>query len=333
MTSWILSLPVDAYKHIVIYCDYRADYLSIYQTILHKLSKHELSKLIQFWFYNSKIEYFPKPHPGIPGMHIMDKYAIKKAPDGTRDSRFSGWTRIEENGEIIKVRYMNGRICSLYERSAVIGPERKEVWRDGRRYHNMHRPSLVYKGNKEWYHYYYTEIPIRKEYTDGYIEHRQTYYDVYGILHQGPLHSYDGPAIVHPDGTTEWWYKGIRGLPYKEDIPSVKYSDSSVVYTKHDCIHSYKDKPAVKFASGHCEWRTHGVLDRQRGPAIIFPDGTKHYYVDGKLQAKDFIKAIDELKERQIERRSRRNKLEQLKKRKPEIITEPKPKSRKSTKS
>ncbi len=73
------------------------------------------------------------------------------------------------------------------------------------------------------------------------------------------LHSfYDLPAIIHKDGTKEWF--------------------------NHDKRHRDDDKPALIRPSGIKMWYNHDKLHRDNNkPAIIRPDGHKEYWIYGVL--------------------------------------------------
>ncbi|MBI1379181.1 MAG: hypothetical protein GC157_17135 [Frankiales bacterium] len=50
-------------------------------------------------------------------------------------------------------------------------------------------------------------------------------------LHDGRLfHRVDGPAVVHPDGTTEWWYLGWL---HRADGPAIEGPDGRAEWWRH----------------------------------------------------------------------------------------------------
>ncbi|TXH60587.1 MAG: hypothetical protein E6Q89_00640 [Bacteroidia bacterium] len=64
----------------------------------------------------------------------------------------------------------------------------------------------------------------------------------------------DGPAVIHSNGSKEWW---LKGKLHREDGPAAIYS------------------------SGSKYWCINGKLHREDGPAIIYKDGRKQWYVSG----------------------------------------------------
>lgn len=73
-------------------------------------------------------------------------------------------------------------------------------------------------------------------------------------------HREDGPAVVYPSGTQEWW---INGKKHRTDSPAVE---------RHD---------------GLKEWWLNGKLHREDGPAIISPSGSEYWYLNGKQHRLD----------------------------------------------
>lgn len=74
-----------------------------------------------------------------------------------------------------------------------------------------------------------------------------------GLLHRDG----DEPAVIHTDGTREWWVSGQ--------------------------LHRNSDKPAVTRTDGHLEWWVHGQRRRDGDkPAIVESDGSLHWFVHNK---------------------------------------------------
>lgn len=71
----------------------------------------------------------------------------------------------------------------------------------------------------------------------------------------GRLHRDDGPAVIHHDGTQEWWQHGER------------HRDNG---------------PAVVFLNGAQFWCRYGKLHREDGPAAVWPYGSRHWYWYGE---------------------------------------------------
>lgn len=51
---------------------------------------------------------------------------------------------------------------------------------------------------------------------------------------------------------------------------------------KEKVYHREWDKPAIESYTGLKQYFQHGILDRENGPAIVYPDGTSIYYKNGK---------------------------------------------------
>jgi hypothetical protein len=56
---------------------------------------------------------------------------------------------------------------------------------------------------------------------------------------------------------------------------------------ENDKMHSFGDNPAFICARGHKFWYKHGVYHRENGPAIIWCDGKKNYFLDGAGYSKE----------------------------------------------
>lgn len=77
----------------------------------------------------------------------------------------------------------------------------------------------------------------------------------------GRLHRTDGPALVCPDGTEEWYRDG--------------------------CLHRTDGGPAVTTGDGSTYWYRDGQLHRTDGPAVMESDGTRAWYQRGRLHRTD----------------------------------------------
>jgi len=91
------------------------------------------------------------------------------------------------------------------------------------------------------------------------------------------FHREDGPAVVWPDETKQWYLDGKR---HREDGPAIEYSDGSK------------------------EWFLNGKLHREDGPAVEWVNGTKVWCINGefltqeehaKQTAKEVIVSIDDI--------------------------------------
>ena len=80
-------------------------------------------------------------------------------------------------------------------------------------------------------------------------EGTESYYNALGQLHR-----VYGPAIIHEDGTREWFLDGQRHR---------------------------LNGPAVEYASGTREWFLNGQRHRLDGPAVEYADGYCSWFIDG----------------------------------------------------
>lgn len=58
-------------------------------------------------------------------------------------------------------------------------------------------------------------------------------------------------------------------------------------------LHSYYDLPAVVRDDGMCMWMNQGVLSRECGPAVIYPDGTTVFFKDGSIHRPGNLPAVE----------------------------------------
>ena len=70
----------------------------------------------------------------------------------------------------------------------------------------------------------------------------------------GRLHRVYGPAIIHEDGTREWFLNGQR---HRLDGPAVEYKDGTYVWYQNGQLHRL-DGPAVEYADCCCAWYIDG---------------------------------------------------------------------------
>lgn len=85
-----------------------------------------------------------------------------------------------------------------------------------------------------------------------------------------------GPSII-------WGADADRLTQHRETGPSEIYDDGAVLFSdiKH---YGRKAGPSIIYADGTIQF-THpktGVLHNDKGPAVILPDGTREYHVNGK---------------------------------------------------
>lgn len=96
-------------------------------------------------------------------------------------------------------------------------------------------------------------------------------------------HRLDGPAKVKENGD-EWWYK--MGILHRDgDDPAVVRKEMKM-WVKEGKCHRDNDLPAIILTRGDKHWYNDGVLHRENGPAMIGPDGSEEYWLNGVKQEK-----------------------------------------------
>ena len=100
-------------------------------------------------------------------------------------------------------------------------------------------------------------------------------------LADGSPHRLDGPAVVHPDGTQEWWVDSQR---HREDGPAVTRPNGYQRWYRHGRLHRV-DGPAVVYSNGSRRWYRDGSLHREHGPAVLWKDGAQSWYLNGIMVA------------------------------------------------
>ncbi len=94
----------------------------------------------------------------------------------------------------------------------------------------------------------------------------------------GKLHREDGPAVIEPDGTQEWYR---HGKLHREDGPAVVGADGyQCWYWRGECHRD--DGPAVIDPDDTQEWYRRSRRHREDGPAVVEADGTREWYWEGR---------------------------------------------------
>jgi hypothetical protein len=121
------------------------------------------------------------------------------------------------------------------------------------------------------YNYTYYEIP---DYPDGPTVIRSDHLDYTREI----LHNPNGPAVIKPDGSKEWWLKGEFKNP--NDFPNGKINiEDRIEYWENGSRHR-DDGPAIIRQDGYKEYWKDGRRHRLEGPAVEFPDGRVIWYAD-----------------------------------------------------
>ena len=105
-------------------------------------------------------------------------------------------------------------------------------------------------------------------------------------LYAGSPHREDGPAVERPDGFKAWYF---HGKCHRDgDLPAIIREDGSEEWHHHGQKHRItvgpdgKTLPAMVEASGYKAWYLDGLLHNEDGPAVMRPDGTVVYCLNGK---------------------------------------------------
>lgn len=99
------------------------------------------------------------------------------------------------------------------------------------------------------------------------------------INNAGDTHKNNSPAVIHQNGTIEWW---IDGKLHREDGPAVTEPDGYEAWCINGQYHR-ENNPAIIWSDGTQEWWVNGKLHREDGPAIILPNGEKQWRQNGTL--------------------------------------------------
>jgi len=92
-------------------------------------------------------------------------------------------------------------------------------------------------------------------------------------------HSLSLPAVVHPNGTKEWWLDGVR---HRKNGPAILFDDGGEEWWVNGVRHR-KNGPAVSYANGHKEWWYKGSRHREDDAAVEYNNGDKEFWEYGTL--------------------------------------------------
>lgn len=99
----------------------------------------------------------------------------------------------------------------------------------------------------------------------------------------GLLHSIrDKPAVVHANGTQEWW---SHGQLHRDTGPAVIYMDGDKIWYQNGRRHR-EGAPAVICTNGTQIWYSRGRRHRESAPAVI-ANGTLEWWVEGRRHRED----------------------------------------------
>ena len=97
----------------------------------------------------------------------------------------------------------------------------------------------------------------------------------------GELHrDYDLPAAIYPNGNCGWYANGV--LHRAGDKPALMAASGTQIWYTHGVKGRTGGKPAATLGDGGQRWFNQGLLHRVDGPAVIFPDGSASWYLNGQ---------------------------------------------------
>ena len=100
----------------------------------------------------------------------------------------------------------------------------------------------------------------------------------------------DGPPSEYADNHKSWYINGVR-KSILDDLPEPHVENSDNItqkivtpekteYRKGGKLHR-NNGPAIIYADGSKEWWLNGERHRKGGPAIVHADGTERYFIHG----------------------------------------------------
>ncbi len=90
----------------------------------------------------------------------------------------------------------------------------------------------------------------------------------------------DLPASIDANGTREWWRHGK--LHRDNDLPAIVYTNGEQFWCRRGKIHRDNDLPAVVCENGDQKWWQHNRPHRDNGlPAVIMANGNREWWVRG----------------------------------------------------
>ena len=104
------------------------------------------------------------------------------------------------------------------------------------------------------------------------------------------LHREDGPAIEYVHGVNKWYINGVQLT--EEEFNHQKFSNKWYwrlfknwffrLFNKNDTI-----VIRIDILGNHRYINEQGQIHREDGPAVIYTDGTKFWYINNKLHRED----------------------------------------------
>ena len=154
----------------------------------------------------------------------------------------------------------------------------KQWYLDGKR-HRVDGPAIEWaNGSKAWWlngKIHRVDGPAR-EWADG---RKQWFLN-------GKLHRVDGPAWEGADGAKEWWLNG-KQFTQEEWKAEVSKLNLKVKKLTVDETVPPNFTGIAEWPDGSKQWYMDGKLHRVDGPARVWPNGTKQWYFNGELHRED----------------------------------------------
>lgn len=122
-------------------------------------------------------------------------------------------------------------------------------------------------------------MKIRKAYPQESRHLTQANGDRVWMMNNGKLHRLNGPAVIKPDGTREWW---VNGNLHREDGAAVIKPDGTKEWWVDGLPHR-EDGPAIESSNGLKEWFFEGKRHCLDGPAVEqHEDGSVQWWINGQ---------------------------------------------------
>ena len=217
----------------------------------------------------------------------------------------------------INVWYLNGKLHRA-DGPALVSKTKKEWWVDGKR-HREDGPAIENAdGSGSWFvqGIEYSKDEFKKkiamskfdddsepgdyDYLDDFMADeplmsRDEEGNCYWQKPDGTLHRLDGPAIILSDGTKSWYIddKRYSEEDFKKKIAESEYAstkaedDGTKVWLNEDGLYHRENGPAKELIDGSKEWWLNGKLHREDGPAVECPHGYNEWYLNGELHRED----------------------------------------------
>ena len=104
----------------------------------------------------------------------------------------------------------------------------------------------------------------------------------------GALHREDGPAVMLPNGSKEWW---VHGHKHRDDGPAITWADGTAMRRQHDNLHRI-DGPAYVHPDGTEAWWRNDKRHRTDGPAIVTSKGALEWWEHGERKPPEVEKML-----------------------------------------